>query len=60
MWWEEVEAEGEVWTGKDGEGLDEDVCYCLLPREVWVELVSVLSGTRSAGDSRLCAHWIGR
>jgi hypothetical protein len=40
MCWEEVQAEGEVWGGEDGEGLDEDIGDGLVAGEVWVELVS--------------------
>ena len=41
MRWEEVEAEGEVGGGEDGEGFDEDVGGCFIAGEVGVELVSV-------------------
>ena len=37
---EEVQAEGEVRGGEDGEGFDEDVGDGLVAREVRVELVS--------------------
>ncbi len=35
------QAEGEVRAGKDGEGLDEDVCDGLITGKVGVELVTV-------------------
>lgn len=38
---EEVQAEGEVRRGEDGEGFDEDVGDGFVAREVRVELVSV-------------------
>lgn len=38
---EEVEAEGEVRGGEDGEGFDEDVGDGFVAREVRVELVAV-------------------
>lgn len=43
---EEVQAEGEVRGGEDGEGFDEDVGDGLVAREVRVELVS---GGKGAG-----------
>jgi hypothetical protein len=38
--WEEVEGEGEVWSGEDGERFDEDVGNGFVPGEVRVKLVS--------------------
>lgn len=37
---EEMEAEGEVGRGEDGEGFDEDGCYRFFAGEMWVELVA--------------------
>ena len=46
MWWEEGEAEAEIWRGEDCESLCEDVCDGLLACEVRVELVAVIGMVR--------------
>lgn len=40
MWWQQREAEGEVWAGEDGESLDEDVGNGLVAGKVRIELVA--------------------
>ena len=49
MWWEEVQAEGEVGGGEDGEGFGEDVCDGFVAGEGGVELVSVFFESRAEG-----------
>lgn len=44
MWGEEVEAEGEVRGGEDGEGFGEDICDGFVAGEGGVELVSGVAG----------------
>jgi len=51
--WEEVEAEGKVGGGEDGEGFGEDVCDGFVAGEGGVELISVGLG-RGRGVSLMC------
>lgn len=47
---EEVQAEGEVGGGEDGEGFDEDVGCGLVDEEVGVELVAVRREEEGGGS----------
>lgn len=35
-----MKAEGKIGGGKDGEGFDENVGYCFVFGEMWVELIA--------------------
>lgn len=54
---EEVEAEGEVGGGEDGEGFDEDVGDGFVAGEVRVELVSVGAESPPPGGGDRLVSW---